>query len=263
MIRRIAPSTITVVPPFDVDTKPYCPQTKHSLGEHAALLAAIQRTRGAVYAAEGAIDPSVLVDGRHESPLDRESWHACVVGADGDVQGTIRLTLYPGGKTSTPPFALLNTELFRSEHATDARKAVEAFVLETTRAGLAVGEVGGWALAPSERRGAKGLLLALMVWVITRRAGGVRALATVTTRNRANDILTGVGGWSLEGVPLRYFDPQYGCEMQLMAFDSRRLSSCFESVVSELDAFTSASSVISRAAPRFSADLELYDVGAP
>jgi hypothetical protein len=86
-------------------------------------------------------------------------------------------------------------------------------------------EVGGWAVSKTARCTSEGLVLALATYSLGRIAGGAVGLTTATVRHASSKILRRLGGSSLEAfgstVP-SYYDARYGCEMELLRFDSRR-----------------------------------------
>ena len=72
---------------------------------HARLLSEVQRVRGQVYLADGAVRASQLTpDGRHVQRSDYDSWHLLAVAGNGAVQGCARyrhLTGNVGDRKST------------------------------------------------------------------------------------------------------------------------------------------------------------------
>src|SRR5258708_37233621 len=63
---------------------------------HERLLAEVQRLRGTVYLADGAIQASGLTfDGRHIQAADDLSWHLLTIGRDGLVNAGIRYLSHP------------------------------------------------------------------------------------------------------------------------------------------------------------------------
>ena len=84
-------------------------------------------------------------------------------------------------------------------------------------------EVGGWAIAESARFSESAFTIALATYALGRFLGGGRGIATATTRNRSSSMLQRLGGRPLrcggEELP-PYFDPRFGCVMELVAFDT-------------------------------------------
>ena len=103
------------------------------------------------------------------------------------------------------------------------RAAVEAELEEARRKDVAYVEFGGWALAEELRCKTEGLRIALAVYSLAQSLGGCIGISTATRRHRSSSILRRIGGLPLmaDGVELpAYYDPQYGCEMEILRFDS-------------------------------------------
>ncbi len=65
---------------------------------------------------------------------------------------------------------------------------------------------------------------ALTTYALTQLLGGSLCISTVTVRHNSAAMLRRIGGTGLEvdGVEIpRYYDPRYGCEMEILRFDSR------------------------------------------
>jgi hypothetical protein len=64
-------------------------------------------------------------------------------------------------------------------------------------------------------------------YALAAELGGCIGITTATVRHCSSRILRKLGGRSLEvgGVSLpSYFDPRYGCEMEILRFESRTLN---------------------------------------
>jgi hypothetical protein len=163
-------------------------------------------------------------DGRHVSPYDAKAWHLLTLDESGAVAGCERLLLHDAAS------GFEQLSLSRSAAARCAtwgravRQAVEREMAEARRRCLAVVEIGGWALAEALRGTTEAIKLALGAFAWTQILGGAIGLTTATVRNHSASILGRIGGRSLfDGdteIP-EYFDPQYGCKMKLLRFDSR------------------------------------------
>jgi hypothetical protein len=84
-------------------------------------------------------------------------------------------------------------------------------------------EVSGWAIAEHARFSEAAMIVAFTTYALGRALGGGRGIATATTRNHSSRILRRLGGLplSLDGEPLPpYFDPRFGCVMELISFDT-------------------------------------------
>src|SRR6185437_8001354 len=81
------------------------------------------------------------------------------------------------------------------------------------------------------------LRIALATYGLARAMGGCIGITTATRRHCSSEILRRIGGQSLRGnggeLP-PYFDPQYGCEMEVLRFDSMQANPRFESWINDL-----------------------------
>jgi hypothetical protein len=102
---------------------------------------------------------------------------------------------------------------------------------------LAYAEVGGWAIAPERRCTPEALRLALSTYAIAQLLGGSRGITTATMRHHSSSILRRIGGRPLifDGIELPpYYDPRYGCEMEILGFDSREPGRTYRPWVDQL-----------------------------
>ena len=82
---------IVLLAPAETNTPGAFRKIRYEPSQYESLLGSMQRLRGAVYLADGAIDSNVLLpDGRHWLRGDRESWHVLSLDNDGRVQGCAR-----------------------------------------------------------------------------------------------------------------------------------------------------------------------------
>jgi hypothetical protein len=191
---------------------------------HEEILAQLQRLRGSVYLQDGAIDSAQLSpDGRHILKVDSASWHVVSVQPDGRVTGCSRYRAYGAG---TQPEQL---GAWRSALASDRvwrgplHMALQSEIALARKRNVDFVELGGWAISEDMRYTTEALNIALSTYALSRSIGGCIGLTTATVRNCSSRILRRIGGRSLglPGCPLpAYFDPQYGCEMELLRFDS-------------------------------------------
>jgi hypothetical protein len=193
-------------------------------GKYGWLLAGMQRLRGRIYVEEGAIPAeSLTVDGRHVQLSDEQSWHVLAVDKQESVFGCARYRAHSNSST------FQNLDLRKSALAQSdvwggtLRKSVTAEMQLAQERGLEYVEVGGWALDLAWRHTAAGLRLALATFGLAQALGGCIGITTATVRNHSATILRKIGGCSLRSgqteIP-SYFDPQYGCEMEMLRFDS-------------------------------------------
>jgi hypothetical protein len=114
---------------------------------------------------------------------------------------------------------------------------------------MGFGEVGGWAVAEEHRCTVEPLRIVLATYGLGRMLGGAVGLVTATFRHDSAPILRRIGLKSLvsEGRELpRYFDPAYGCDMEVLQFDSRRPAAKYEDAVSALEEVLRTSPVFCR-----------------
>jgi hypothetical protein len=201
-------------------------------------LASMQRLRGRAYLADHAIQPWELDDDRRfRMQGDERSWHFLLVDGSEEVIGCARYLVHP----STVRFDQL-----RVRHAPVAkdpawsdkvRSAVENDLGIIRKEGFSFVEVGGWALE-EEWRGTRAALEILVAsFALGHLWGGCLGYCMATVRHESSSILRRIGGSSFmidgEAVP-PYQDPQYGCQMELLRFDSRSAVERFVPLISQL-----------------------------
>jgi hypothetical protein len=205
---------------------------------HEKLLAEMQRLRARLYLDEGAIRPAqISSDGRHHLPVDERAWHLLAVDPHGEVYGCSRYMAH-SNTVSFSQLGVRNSALANSgEWGTKLQAAVESEIDLARKGGVAYVEVGGWALAPQLRCRIEALRIALATYSLARTLGGCIGIGTVTRRHCSSSILRRIGGRPLvtNGVDLPpYFDPQYGCGMEILRFDSTTPNPRFEVWVNDL-----------------------------
>jgi hypothetical protein len=191
--------------------------------EHARLLARAQRLRGDIYLEDDAISASALTrDGRHVQTSDPSSWHLLMLDGS-EVHGCMRYRDcgYRSGfhtlGVSASPLAACHVWGAR------LRRGVEQLIRQASARELMWVEAGGWALSPLLRCTTRGLGIVFATWGLGRLTGGCLGITTATRRHSSASILRRIGGMPLawEGSTFpRYFDPMYGCEMEILSFDS-------------------------------------------
>ena len=183
----------------------------------------MQRLRGSVYLQDGAIKESSLVDSRHQCDLDRHSMHLLVLNRQGRVGGCVRFyehsraLKYWDLKAAHCALSRTADWIYKLFHA------LQSEVEYSSRLDLPCVEVGGWALDEELRGTTEGLRIVLGSYAVWQMMGNAVCLSTATLRNGSSSILRRIGGRSLEheGVELPpYYDPEYGCQMELLKFYS-------------------------------------------
>jgi hypothetical protein len=191
---------------------------------HSGLLADMQRMRGRIYLDDGAVARWKLdSDDRHSTPADHESWHLVTLDNQGSVSGCVRYREHPN-TASFEELGLRNCALAGCRRwGNKLRVVIESDLTAARRLAISFVEVGGWALTKEKRCTGEALRTALATYGLAQALGGCVGIATATMRHRSSSILRRIGGSPLaiagEPVPA-YYDPQYGCEMEIVRFSS-------------------------------------------
>jgi len=195
---------------------------------HGNLLSALQAFRGKVYVEDGAVKAHELTpSGRHVCRFDDRAWHLVCIAPDGQVVGCKRMLIH-GHKANFDDLAVRDSVIKQPKPWRD--RAIEAISLEmelARREGRMFIEAGGWALAERLRYGSPALRTTLTAYALAELSGGCRSVGMATRRHCSNVILKRIGGKSLElhgEVIEPYFDNHYGCEMELLRFDSQQVN---------------------------------------
>jgi len=203
--------------------------------DYDTTLSAIQKLRGTVYVADGALSTSALdVEGRHISEDDEHSYH--LVLWNGQIEGCMRIRVY-----EQPPeaSALRVYDLVRrmpEEIIPRYHTALCDFIQQWHARGYLIGEAGGWAVGSNYKGSTISLVLPLADWAFSRMQKLVH-LASSTQRNGSADMLRRLGGWRLslgeEELP-PFYDSAYQCQMELQGFCADILNPQFEPAVEDL-----------------------------
>jgi hypothetical protein len=239
-----------VLPPArQVGLKPFQNISIDTL-HYVELVSEMQRFRGQVYLKDGAIRASDLTpDGRHKVAVDERSWHVLSLDSKDRVCACLRYL----DETYADGFEDLwvrQSAISRAPRVGKKfRRAVENGLYHARATGMRFGEVGGWAVAEHHRNTLEPLRIILATYGLLQLLGGCTGVATATFRHESANILQriGLGAFALEGHELpAYFDPHYGCLMQVLHFDSRFPNPKYQSWVKELAADLTAAPVICR-----------------
>jgi hypothetical protein len=184
----------------------------------------MQIVRGRTYLRDGAIAPWQLSpEGRHRLAVDHASWHLLALNEDGRVCGCARY-LEHRNTTSFDALTLRTAALALSDKwGSRVRAAVESELEVARRREVPYVEVGGWAIPEERRCTPDAARLALAMFGLAQLLGGCVGITTATMRHHSSSILRKIGGRPLEwdGAELpSYYDPQYGCQMEILRFDS-------------------------------------------
>jgi hypothetical protein len=219
-----------------------------SARRHHELLKGVQRFRGSVYVDDGAVLPHELSSGgRHELPIDQDSWHVVTVDDHGEVSACLRF-LEETTVTDFDGLWISHAAITQSDDwGPRIRCAVEGEIRKARAHGMCFGEVGGWAIARTRRGTVEALRTILATYGLLQILGNCIGLATATSRHGSAPILRRIG---LHGLPVEggevpaYFDPKYGCEMELLRYDSRHPNPKYADWIEELSEFLLYSEVV-------------------
>ncbi len=205
---------------------------------HDTLMREMQRLRGGIYLEDGAIAHHQLSDGgRHQTPEDVNSWHLLMLDRAEHVTACVWYMEH-ANTVSVDSLRVRSCPLGAQDGWRGRfRSAIESEIARARRLGMRYAEVGGWAVAAHHRCKSEGLLLALAAYSLGRISGGALGLTTATVRHASSSILRRIGGahlMSQDGPVPPYYNPRYGCEMELLRFDSRQPSPKFAPLIERL-----------------------------
>ena len=197
----------------------------------------MQRLRGHAYLQDAAIKAGELtLEGRHIQAVDRLSWHVLTINQNETVTGCLRY-LEHRADLAYSDLGLSHSPLAGSPYwGPMVRDAVEAELFHAWRRGFACVELGGWAVLEAFRGGPEAFQMILTAYALAGLRGGAVAMTTATRRHKSSSILRRMGGRSLRianaEVP-PYYDPHYGCEMELLAFESTSPNERYTSLIEQ------------------------------
>jgi hypothetical protein len=253
-LRNRTQTRFVVLPPERLQAPSIFRNVETDLRRHDSLVAEMQRFRGRVYCEDGAIQRSDLkADGRHKLAVDERSWHVLSVDRDGRVCACLRY-LDESQAAGFDDLWIRHAALTQLPRLGEKfRGAVESGLRTARRIGMGFGEVGGWAVAQAHRCTMEPLRIILATYGLLRLLGGVLGVATATFRHDSAPILRRIGLKSLvaggEELP-PYYDPHYGCQMEVLQFDSRHPTAKYEDSVSDLAEALALAPVICRERPK-------------
>jgi hypothetical protein len=236
---------------------------EHNPMRHLRLVREMQKLRGRIYLDDGALGRDQLTsDGLHETAEDHKSWHLLMVDNRKRVTGCAWYLEHPSS-VEVDDLRVRHTPLARSaEWRSKLWKGVETELQRARREQLRYAEVGGWAVSESSRCTSEGLVLALAGYSLGRICGGCLGITTATVRHCSSAILRRLGGAPLaaDGSPVpSYFDPRYGCEMEILRFDSRRPNPKFNDLIERLREKMASVSILAPSAVHMDAQQAFYE----
>jgi hypothetical protein len=117
------------------------------------------------------------------------------------------------------------------------RRAIENDLRLVRKEGVSFVEAGGWALKEQWRGTRAALEILVASFALGHLWGGCLGYCMATVRHESASILRRIGGSSFlidgEAIP-GYQDPQYGCRMELLRFDSRSPMERFVPLIGQL-----------------------------
>ena len=239
---------------------------EHDPTLHRRLVRDMQKLRGRIYLEDGALGRNQLTsDGLHDTAEDHKSWHLLMVDRERRVTGCAWY-LEHSSSVSVDDLRVRHTPLARSaEWRGKLFKGVESELKRARREQINYAEVGGWAVSERSRCTSEGLVLALAGYSLGRICGGCLGITTATVRHCSSSILRRIGGAPLaaDGNPVpSYFDPRYGCEMEILRFDSRRPNPKFNDLIEKLRERMASVSIVAPAALSLQAENAFYQPAA-
>ena len=196
------------------------------------LLGQVQRLRGGIYLADGAIEPwQLTADGRHVQSVDSRSWHLVILDQQGNVAACTRYTAYDP-TVSFSKLGVARCVLAQSDWRPVFEAAVESEFALARERGFTYVEMGGWAVSEALRCTTEAARMVITVYGLAELLGGSLGISTVTTRHCSSSILRRLGGSSLmsKGVEVpSYYDSAYKCQMEILRFDSSQPSDKYAS----------------------------------
>jgi hypothetical protein len=221
-------------------------------------LHSLQALRARCYLQDGAIHPSqVDREGRFHMEDDLRSWHLLLVDPANQVIGCARYLI------QAPSVCFEQLRLQQAPIAKDplwqpmVRRAIKQDMDWAQAERCAFVELGGWAIAAEWRATKAALYTLLGSYAWGQLIGGCICFCTATVRHNSSAILQRIGAQPFEvagqSIP-PYEDPHYGCRMELLRFDSRRLDRRFERIVADMRAQLEQIPVLERPSVRSEED---------
>jgi hypothetical protein len=244
---------LAILPPRGTPPPGIFRNVELNVGRHDASLARMQRFRGEVYLRDGAIQPAELTsDGRHILSVDAQSWHVLSLDRDGKVVACLRYLEKRHAQGLNDLWVRHAALAACPVYGSQFRSAIELEILRARQMRMGFGEVGGWAVAETHRGTMEPLRIILATYGLLQLLGSSLGVATATFRHASASILRRIGLTSLlsDGQALPpYYDPSYGCQMEVLQFDSRSPNPKYHEQVMDLSARLTDAPVICREIP--------------
>jgi hypothetical protein len=202
---------------------------------HASLLGKMQRLRGRVALREGAITASMLdSSGRHRMRGDEKSWHLLRVRSDGAIAGCARVLVHPRDVTFSRLRIAASSAARCPVWARDVQDAVESELAHARRKGQGIIEPGGWVIDEDLRGSCEAVSIAIRALAWAQILDDCVGFLTATARHGSAAMLRRLGARNLQArgqtIP-GYFEPAWGCNAELLRFDTNSLNPRFEAAL--------------------------------
>jgi predicted GNAT family N-acyltransferase len=203
--------------------------------QHQRLFSEMQRLRGRVAVREQAIPASKLdSSGRHRMPGDEKSWHLLRLRRDGKLAGCARILTHPPN-VGFPGLRIAASSVARcaawKQHVADAVESELRFARQNDFMTI---EPGGWVVDEELRGTCEAVSIAISTFAWAQILGDCIGFLTATVKHSSSKMLRRLGGRNLQAggktVP-RFFDPAWGCNMELLRFDTGSLNPRFETAL--------------------------------
>ena len=185
---------------------------------------------------EGAISASKLdSSGRHRMPGDEKSWHLLRLRKCGKITGCARILAHPRN-VGFPSLRIAASSVARcavwKQHVAEAVESELRFARQNDFMTI---EPGGWVVDEDLRGTCEAVSVAITTFAWAQILGDCIGFLTATVNHGSSKMLRRLGGQNLEAggktVP-RYFDPAWGCNMELLRFDTNSLNPRYETALS-------------------------------
>jgi hypothetical protein len=222
---------------------------------HEHLLGEMQRLRGRVALHENAVTASGLdASGRHRMHGDENSWHLLRLRRDGKLAGCARILVHPRN-VIFPRLRIADSPVARcTVWARRMRSAVESELRHARRNDLITIEPGGWVVDEDLRGTCDAVSIAISTFAWAQILGNCVGFLTATVNHGSSAILRRLGGRTLqangETIP-RYFDPAWGCNMELLRFDTTSMNPKYHAALATARRRLLAAPVLSAEAPAY------------
>jgi len=203
--------------------------------QHERLFREMQRLRGRVALREEAITASSLdSSGGYPMEGDRNSWHLLRLRPDGKIAGCARILVHPRDVIFQRLRVATSSVARSATWAKQVRDAVESELRLARLRHLRTIEPGGWVIEENLRGTSEAVSIALSAFAWARILGDCVGFLTATVKHRSAAILRRLGACQLEvgGTTIpAYFDPAWGCDMELLRFDTDSLNHKYDNAL--------------------------------